>query len=102
MATKDGISVNSNDSSGRSDIQNENVNNNEIDDDISTITLITDNKFSSICMYYYLCDLIRYTLRTPDLNSSFIVLFFSFKFSVKHNYSAVRHSMLLCIRIECK
>lgn len=50
MATKDGISMSSNDSSGRSDNRKQKVNNNDIDDDISTITLITDNKYSSICM----------------------------------------------------
>lgn len=50
MAMKDGISMSSSESSGAGGNRHRIVNNNNgFDDDISTITLTTDNKLSSIC-----------------------------------------------------
>lgn len=49
MATKDGISICSNDSSSGSGDQNRKLI--ELDDDISTMTLTADTKLSSICKY---------------------------------------------------
>lgn len=52
MATKDGISVSSTDSNKASE-RSESTNNEppqpDFDDDISSITLATDNKFSMLC-----------------------------------------------------
>lgn len=52
MATREGISVSSNDSNKASE-RSENTNNEaqqaDFDDDISSITLATDNKFSMLC-----------------------------------------------------
>lgn len=52
MATKDGISVSSTDSnkaSERSESTNNEPPQTDFDDDISSITLATDNKFSMLC-----------------------------------------------------
>lgn len=56
MALKDGISVCSSDSN-RDSIRSESTNNNnatqppDYDDDISSVTLATDNKYSMLCKY---------------------------------------------------
>lgn len=44
MANKDGISICSNSSSAQ-------INNRDLDDDISTLTSTTDNKLNSICKF---------------------------------------------------
>lgn len=85
------MATSSNDSSDRSDFGNQNVNNNEMDDDISTITLTTDNKFNSICM----CDLIRYsTLWTPELN--LIFFFFPLLYLNLASNSTIPQSDIQC------
>lgn len=56
MATKDGISLSSSDSSRQINNQH------EFDEDISTITSATDNKIPSICMFI--------VLYLPNLNTS--------------------------------
>lgn len=49
MATRDGISVSSNDSNKASEYTNNAAQQADFDDDISSITLATDNKFSMLC-----------------------------------------------------
>lgn len=54
MATKDGISVcsiDSNKDSGRSVSTTNGPQQLDLDDDISSITLATDNKYSTLCKY---------------------------------------------------
>lgn len=71
MAAKDGISVSSIDSN-KECRRDENTNNTaqqiDSDEDISTITLATDNKFSMLCKYeknsihLYICTLYLYIM----------------------------------------